>query len=346
MTHLCYTLDEAAQRLNLSETVLVRLSQYFKVPRAAYEELGYLSFKGDLTFSDADIAFFGQVKSHLLAGESLDEVKSRMRAEQPVSPGVSLDSTQPVTSTPASFQDTLADTDAPQQDEAGDPFAASFSEPTPDARNIPAPEPLQAIQDRTPYEQAAAESFERYKSAHRTGLAKVFEKMIREVGGAQSDPERKREALPHPRPLRGHEHETAPPETPPSPDGDTPASSRRDADRVLPFRPRRRDKTTANANPATAHTAVTPQPASPSALAPTTASTQPDTPDPIAQHAAYRTLDKIKAQHQQRHTLAWDALITQAASRPRPLNTHLSQAARALRERAFQRPSDSRTSES
>ena len=35
MTHLCYTLEEAAERLNLSETVLVRLSQYFKVPKAA-----------------------------------------------------------------------------------------------------------------------------------------------------------------------------------------------------------------------------------------------------------------------------------------------------------------------
>src|SRR4051794_19897343 len=81
MTHLCYTLEETADRLNLSETVLVRLSQYFKVPKSAYEDIGYLSFKGDLAFSDQDIAFFRQVKERLLAGENLEEVKGRMRTE-------------------------------------------------------------------------------------------------------------------------------------------------------------------------------------------------------------------------------------------------------------------------
>lgn len=84
MTHLCYTLEEAARKLKFSETVLVRLSQYFKVPRAAYEETGYLSFKGDLMFSDPDLAFFQQVKERLVAGQSLEEVKRRMRDEKSV----------------------------------------------------------------------------------------------------------------------------------------------------------------------------------------------------------------------------------------------------------------------
>ena len=86
MTHLCYTLDEAGKRLDMSETVLVRLSQFFKVPENAYEAAGYLSFKGDLLFSDQDIAFFRQVKERLLAGESLNDVKSRIRPDAIAAP--------------------------------------------------------------------------------------------------------------------------------------------------------------------------------------------------------------------------------------------------------------------
>ncbi len=82
MTTLCYTLDEAARKLGWSETVLVRMSQYFKVPENAYEESGFLSFKGDIDFTDADIHFFNRVKEHLLAGDSLSNIKRRMVRDQ------------------------------------------------------------------------------------------------------------------------------------------------------------------------------------------------------------------------------------------------------------------------
>jgi hypothetical protein len=77
-TQLCYSVEEAAQALNLSETVLVRLSQYFKVPAAAYEEVGYLSFKGDLIFSEPDLAFFRQIKERLVAGDTLEQAKQKV----------------------------------------------------------------------------------------------------------------------------------------------------------------------------------------------------------------------------------------------------------------------------
>ncbi len=155
MTHLCYSLEEASERLGLSETVLVRLSQYFKVPRAAYEEAGYLSFKGDLAFSDQDIAFFQQVKERLLAGETLDTVRSRMREDAvPISPR------RPTPKTPGATKPAEADWQASSL-----PMA-----------------PLAEVQDRAPYEQAAEESFQRYKSKHRAGLGKVFENMLKEVG--------------------------------------------------------------------------------------------------------------------------------------------------------------------
>lgn len=88
MTQLCYSLDDAAQALNLSETVLVRLSQYFKIPAAAYEEVGYLSFKGDLVFSEPDLAFFRQVKERLVAGDTLEQAKQKIRLGPPTAPTV------------------------------------------------------------------------------------------------------------------------------------------------------------------------------------------------------------------------------------------------------------------
>ena len=152
MTQLCYTLEEAAEKLNISETVLVRLSQYFKVPSTAYEEVGYLSFKGDLVFTEPDLAFFRRVKEALVAGESLEQVKQKL---------------------PALVQQTSTNTPSIK------PNGLSSHE-------IGASRPeslggLREIQDPAPYQKAAEKSFERYKSTHRTGLSRVFENMIKDV---------------------------------------------------------------------------------------------------------------------------------------------------------------------
>lgn len=78
MTEICYSSDEAAEKLGVSETVLVRLSQYFKIPVDAYESEGFLSFKGDLSISEQDIRFFRMVRERLLEGESLEDVKTTL----------------------------------------------------------------------------------------------------------------------------------------------------------------------------------------------------------------------------------------------------------------------------
>lgn len=158
-THLCYTLEEAAVKLNLSETVLVRLSQYFKMPRSAYEAVGYLSFKGDLAFTEQDMTFFMQAKERLLAGESLEAVKSRMRE----------DSVALKTSGPSSY----ASVPKPEQSKIMEPLIPASSLMG---------QPLRKIEDQKPYEKAVAQSFERYKSIHRPGLGKVFENLLKEIG--------------------------------------------------------------------------------------------------------------------------------------------------------------------
>lgn len=92
MTTLIYSLEEAAKTLGMSETVLVRLSQYFRIPQAAYEEGNYLSFKGDLGFTGHDIAFFSQVQERILAGDSLETIRQRVHYDhimpQPKAPGL------------------------------------------------------------------------------------------------------------------------------------------------------------------------------------------------------------------------------------------------------------------
>ncbi len=189
MTHLCYTLEEAAEKLKLSETVLVRLSQYFKVPRAAYEDVGYLSFKGDLAFSEQDIAFFRQAKERLLSGNSLDEVKSRMRESAPGSPIAagaagaepqSLYSSQSPSWAQSLSQGQPSGPSPLNRGRGWVPRPEGFSESEKEAAAI------REIQDRKPYEKAAEQSFERYKSIHRTGLGKVFENMLKEVGSSGS----------------------------------------------------------------------------------------------------------------------------------------------------------------
>jgi hypothetical protein len=241
MTHLCYTLEETADRLNLSETVLVRLSQYFKVPKSAYEDIGYLSFKGDLAFSDQDIAFLRQVKERLLAGENLEEVKGRMRIEplealplrQPDSAAIqhathasaANDATANAISAPestttvaipaalatAAIPAALQESSLPPMT-AGDgnpepyssrqerPQAALHPASTTSHENAPVPsdaptpssslptgmEGLLEVENSQSFQKAAEQSFERYKSQHRTGIGKIFEKMLKDVGNTAS----------------------------------------------------------------------------------------------------------------------------------------------------------------
>lgn len=77
-TQLYYGLEQAGEKLGMSETVLVRLSQYFKIPANAYETEGYLSFKGELQFSEEDLRFFRMVRERLVSGESLDHVRKEI----------------------------------------------------------------------------------------------------------------------------------------------------------------------------------------------------------------------------------------------------------------------------
>lgn len=157
MSYLCYSLEEAAQQLGMSETVLFRLSQFLKVPAAAYSEVGYISFKGDLTFNEEDIRFFGQVKDRLLAGETLEDVKNRIRGQQQsnFTPDVTFD--MPVTPRPQTMI-------------------------SPEARN---PVGVTAIesQDNRILQQAADQNFERYKGLHRPNHNpnRVFQNLAQEV---------------------------------------------------------------------------------------------------------------------------------------------------------------------
>jgi hypothetical protein len=74
-THIAYSLEEAAEQLQLSESILLRLSQFFRIPHDAYEDEGSMSFKADPVFYDVDMTFFLEVKKRLLAGETLQQLK-------------------------------------------------------------------------------------------------------------------------------------------------------------------------------------------------------------------------------------------------------------------------------
>jgi hypothetical protein len=173
MTQLCYTLDEAARKLDMSETVLVRLSQFFKVPEASYEESGYLSFKGDLAFTDEDMRFFSAVKERILAGESLDSIKARVKSDlvavkqnKTLLPAVDLPVNQPEET--RSFNSSLTGS-APQSFSAAQSLAemtVSTSIPT-----MPSPEPMR---------EAAERNFNRYKTENR-GPGKVFRNLMKKI---------------------------------------------------------------------------------------------------------------------------------------------------------------------
>lgn len=217
MNQIFYSLEEAAEKLQFSETILVRLSQYFKVPQSAYEDVGYLSFKGDLAFSEQDLTFFQQVKDRLLLGESLDDVKNHLRANPELDIRTSA-------SRDAAFPRLGAATTSPMIEGMEHEPAILGGVANTAPGELP---PMREIQDRKPYEKAAEKSFERYKSMHRSGLGKVFENMLKEV--APQSGSRPANAVPGFKPMRSKAHETQEPlsyAAPPSP-------SRGDA--ILPF---------------------------------------------------------------------------------------------------------------
>lgn len=144
---ICYSLEDAAEKLNLSETVLVRLSQYFKVPEVAYEETGFLSFKGDLSFTDRDLHFFREVRERLLAGYNLDQLRaffSQQAAQQ---------------------------TPVPEELEEAEPQQAFQTYIDPTAMKVrPAPpredELLTEVDDAQPFQKMAEKTFAKYKNIH------------------------------------------------------------------------------------------------------------------------------------------------------------------------------------
>lgn len=317
MTHLCYTLEEAAEKLKLSETVLVRLSQYFKVPRTAYEDVGYLSFKGDLAFTEQDLAFFRQAKERLLSGQSLDEVKSRMREEPGIPAGQgSQGQWREILKDSATAQPASASAYGayrmPEREEVSQPNLMNPSmqqhhpnwagvEPAPQPQkpdhrsavqggifnpllgtaqraaqsDVPNEEagPIREIQDRKPYEKAAEQSFERYKSIHRAGLGRVFENIMKEVGSSGSR-KQKSSGLAGLRGKNGYVSEPL----------NRPTAAKTDA--FLPF---------------------------------------------------MRGLGNlVSAKPDPKGNMGWEQVIHQAVSQPRTLNTQLKSAAALLRERALE----------
>jgi hypothetical protein len=286
MTHVCYSLQEAADKLKLTETVLVRLSQYFKMPRAAYEASGYLSFKGDLAFTEPDLQFFLRVKERLLLGDSLEMVKRHLNSVEPLGQSITPPTQGEEVATPVGVDK------APGMASPGS-YSVSSSVPQP---------PLKEIQDRQPYEKAAEDSFERYKSVHRTGLGRVFESMLKEVGATASEP-----------PGLSEQSGTSPP---PAYSGKRAEPENR-AGRFSPFLPL--EPTPSSVEPSK------PEIGKASVGKRSAHSARP------AQEMA--SLDS-SALDSSGLDSSWEQLLKQAVQHPRVLNSHLKSAAALLRERA------------
>lgn len=276
MTHVCYSLPEAADKLKLTETVLVRLSQYFKMPRVAYEESGYLSFKGDLVFTEPDLQFFNRVKERLLLGDTLEMVRRHLDSLSTLGEKV-----------PGESQDVGTSVNRAVGAEALLPVA-----------------PLREIQDRQPYEKAAEASFERYKSKHRPGLGRVFESLLKEVGGTTASPQAVG-GLASPAPLSGGQSPQA------GLGGEKAPQKKALFSTFLP--PETMDRSggaTTMASVSRSLTRQTPPPADTFLL---------ESPP-----GSGNTLDAT-----------WEQLVKQAVQQPRVLNSHLKTAAALLRERSL-----------
>lgn len=192
---VCHTLEEASQRLNLSETVLVRLSQYFKVPASAYDSvdglsLGGLSFKDDPLFMESDLAFFRELKERLVSGETLESLKRR--------PPHPLPATVP-SKRPSSSSDTPITINAALRH-----AEQSRNEDTPGnlgASSIPPPEKLQKasirqIDNPQLFSKVAERNFKHYKHQNGVGIGQVFKKILNGIAEALLEPETTLQVLP------------------------------------------------------------------------------------------------------------------------------------------------------
>jgi hypothetical protein len=100
---------------------------------------------------------------------------------------------------------------------------------------LPNTEEIREVQDRKPYEKAAEQSFERYKSMHRTGLSKVFSNMLKEVGTSASKKRSDASLMPGFRPLRNKQEEKPNATASKSGKATRPAAGGRHSDALLPF---------------------------------------------------------------------------------------------------------------
>jgi len=236
MAYLCYSLTEAAQKLDLSETVLIRLSQFLRVPATAYDNLGRpVTYKGDLLLTDVDIAFFKQVKDRLLKGESLEDIKRRI-----VPDAIDVGSVPSEAALSASSGATPPPSPLPQGEgeqiyasaPAYQAVLANHTPPDlPDSRLLPRGEgaqglqtrgadegaqvsgsrlrsyqagpdqlaqPLKNVESQQTLQTAADKSFQRYRAEHRTPPTQVFKNLVQETN-PESTPQQSPKAPP-PRP--------------------------------------------------------------------------------------------------------------------------------------------------
>jgi hypothetical protein len=196
-THICYGLEEAAGQLQLSESILLRLSQFFRVPSDAYEDVGSMSFKADPVFYEAEMAFFLEVKKRLLAGETLQQLKKNpprlkksfpqpemlnsnpntgsSQAKKPGLASPSLRSGTPLSNTLNSLNRRQRDSSqlqglSPVEDRSqGNSVASS------ELREIPSDEHMLS--------RVADDRFKQYKKKNGGfGLKKVFQKLLKDLG--------------------------------------------------------------------------------------------------------------------------------------------------------------------
>jgi len=231
-THICYGLEEAAAQLQLSESILLRLSQFFRVPSDAYEDVGSMSFKPDPVFYEAEMTFFLEVKKRLLAGETLQQLKKnppRLKksfpqpeiiknnhntvASQVKKPGLaspSLRSGTPLSNTLNSLNRKQRDTSKPQGTEPAEMFPQANSIASSELREIPG--------DEHTLSRVADDRFKQYKKKNGGfGLKKVFQKLLKDLGmtDAQGVEDfelfQPHQSSQHPYSQNQSEHEQAPP---------------------------------------------------------------------------------------------------------------------------------------
>ena len=185
---VCHTLEEAAQKLNLSETVLVRLSQAFKMPVSAYDSvdgvsLGGLSFKDDPLFMESDLAFFRELKERLVSGETLESLKRR--------PPKSVSTTapkRPLAIRPSISVDTPITINAILRRNA-EQIQLETSSPEASASDEPEKTMMRQLDNPNLFSKMAERSFKHYKHQNGVGLGQVFKKILNGIALVLLEPE-------------------------------------------------------------------------------------------------------------------------------------------------------------